>query len=99
MCWGVPARVLSVEGLMAKVDFGGTIKEVLILNEDISPGDLVVVHAGTIIGRIHEEEVEETLKLYGDLMMESLIGDGTDPKEAKNAVEDWIKKLLGEKDG
>ena len=95
MCWGVPAKVLEVEGLMAKVDFGGSIKEVLVINQDIKPGDLVIVHAGTIIGKIDEAEIKETLRVYGDLMRDSLVDDGVDPSEAKRIVEEWIDKLVG----
>ena len=93
MCWGVPAKVLEIDGMMAKVDFGGSIKDVLVFNEEIKPGDLVIVHAGTIIGKIDEKEIENTLKIYGDLMLDSLLEEGVDREEAKKVVDDWIKKL------
>ncbi len=100
MCWGVPARVLETDGVMARVDFGGSIKDVLVINEDIKPGDLVIVHAGTIIGKIEDEEIENTLRLYGDLMKDSLIDDGASPEEAEATVNKWIRQLLsGDDDG
>lgn len=64
MCWGVVAKVVKVNGLRAKVDFGGLLREVLVVEENVKVGDLVVVHAGTIIGKIDEKEVKNTLKLY-----------------------------------
>lgn len=100
MCWGVPAKVIKVEGLMAKVDFGGSIKDVLVINEDVKPGDLVIVHAGTIIGKIDEKEIDETIGVYGDLMKDSLMDDGVDPEEADRMVKEWISKLVeDEKNG
>lgn len=67
MCWGVIAKVVEADCLKAKVDFGGSLKEVLVVEEDVKVGDLVVVHAGTIIGKIDEREVKDTLKLYKSL--------------------------------
>jgi len=93
MCWGVPAKVLEIDGMMAKVDFGGSIKDVLVFNEEIKPGDLVIVHAGTIIGKIDEREIENTLKIYRDLMLDSLLEEGIDREDAEKVVDDWIKKL------
>lgn len=94
MCWGVPARVLESDGVLAKVDFGGSIKDVLVLDRDIKPGDLVIVHAGTIIGKIEDSEVMNTLEIYRDLAEASLVDEGVDPDEAKEIVDEWIKKLL-----
>lgn len=100
MCWGVPARVLDIDGMIAKVDFGGSVKDVLIINDDIKQGDLVIVHAGAIIGKIEDKEIENTIRIYGDLLKDSLIDDGVEPGEASETVEKWIRKLLGEgKDG
>jgi len=98
MCWGVPAKVLETDGVMAKVDFGGSIKDVLVINRDIKPGDLVIVHAGTIIGKIEGEELDNTLKLYGDLLKDSLIEDGMDPQAAEKNVKEWIRYLRGEEE-
>ena len=94
MCRGVPARVLESDGVLAKVDFGGSIKDVLVLDRDIKPGDLVIVHAGTIIGKIEDSEVMNTLEIYRDLAEASLVDEGVDPDEAKEIVDEWIKKLL-----
>lgn len=96
MCWGVPAKVLDSDGVMAKVDFGGSIKDVLVIDKDIKPGDLVIVHAGTIIGKIDNNEIVNTLKIYGDLVETSLIDEGIHPEKAKEIVEKWVERLLGD---
>lgn len=61
MCWGVPARVLEVEGLEAVVDFGGGVRRRVLLLVSASPGDYVMVHAGSAIGKLKPEEALEIL--------------------------------------
>lgn len=77
MCLGVPAKVLRkwVEGAVtyAEVDLGGITKEVIVAtDEEIREGDYVIVHAGIAISKINEDELEETLKLYRELSLESI---------------------------
>ncbi len=72
MCLGVPAKVLRVwvEGGLkyAEVSMGGGSRTVIAPLEDIKPGDYVIVHAGIAISKVREEEVEETLKLWEELI-------------------------------
>ncbi len=72
MCLGVPARIVKVwvEGGLryAKVDLGGTIKDViLVTDEDVIEGDYVIVHAGMAISKIRENEVKEIDELLKEL--------------------------------
>ncbi len=99
MCWGVPARVLEIRDFMAKVEFGGTQKEVFIIHDDIKPGDLVIVHAGSIIGKIDPREISKTLELYSEILRETLLRDGVDPEEVDKIVEKWMAELIGEEHG
>lgn len=68
MCWGVPGKVISVEGLLAKVDFGGSVREVVLALDDVEPGDMVIVHAGVAITKIEPEEWEEERRLLMELL-------------------------------
>jgi len=72
MCLGVPGRVLEIDGLSARVDFWGVVREVRldIVDEPVAPGDYVLNHVGFAIRRIPEEELEETLALYDRLLAE-----------------------------
>ena len=64
MCLGVPGKVIKVEDDIAVVDFNGVVREVdASLTPEVKPGDWVIVHAGTIISIIDENEALETLKL------------------------------------
>lgn len=65
MCLSVPAKVISIEGEMAKVSVGGTeVNASLQLVEDVQIGDYVLVHTGFAIQKLTEEDARETLKLF-----------------------------------
>jgi hydrogenase expression/formation protein HypC len=69
MCLAVPARVLEINGDLAKVDFGGGItREVNIMLVDVNVGEYVLVHAGYAIQVLDEKEAEETLALWREIM-------------------------------
>jgi len=72
MCLGVPGRILSIDGLCARVDFWGVEREVRldVVDSPVAPGDYVLNHVGFAIRRIPEEEIEETLALYDQLLAE-----------------------------
>jgi hydrogenase expression/formation protein HypC len=70
MCLGVPGRVISVDGLIAQVDFWGVRKEVRldVVDEPVQPGDYVLNHVGYAIRRIPAEQIAGTLALYEELL-------------------------------
>ena len=70
MCLGLPGKILEIDGLLAQVDFFGVTKEVRldIVDEPVSIGDYILNHVGFAIRRIPEEEVEETLTLFEEMM-------------------------------
>ncbi len=70
MCLGVPGRVLSIEGMVAEVDFFGVRKELRldIVDEPVAVGDYVLNHVGFAIRRIPPEEVQETLALFDQIL-------------------------------
>ncbi len=61
MCVGMAAKVIGVKNGMAVVDASGAQREISArLIEDLEPGDFVMVHAGTAIARITEDDKAET---------------------------------------
>ncbi len=71
MCLAVPGLVVSVEGRKAVVDFGGVRREVMLdLMEEgeVRPGCYVLVHTGYVIQILDEEEAEETLNLWREIL-------------------------------
>ncbi len=69
MCLAIPARVMSVEGSKANVDFGqGVLREVNVSLVEAKIGDYVLVHAGYAIQVVEENEALETLRLWNDIL-------------------------------
>jgi hydrogenase expression/formation protein HypC len=71
MCLAIPGKIQSIENIqdgvvrMAKVSFGGIIKEAsLELVPDATIGDYVLVHVGVAISVVDEEEAN---KVFGYL--------------------------------
>jgi hydrogenase expression/formation protein HypC len=80
MCLAVPGKILSITGeellRMARVSFGGTVKEVnLAYVPEAQIGDFVLVHIGFAISKIDEDEAKkvfEYLKEMGELEAEGI---------------------------
>jgi hydrogenase expression/formation protein HypC len=71
MCIAVPGKVTKIEGDVALVSFGGSMRQVsLELQEDVREGDYVIVHAGFVIRRLDEKEALETLELIKGMNLE-----------------------------
>ena len=77
MCLAIPGKIQSVQLLhdgavkMAKVSFGGIIKEAsLEMLPSADVGDYVLVHVGVAISKVNEEEANKVfdyLKQAGEL--------------------------------
>ncbi len=66
MCLAIPGKIIHIDDSvpdlkMAKVDFGGTIKNVCIQWIDVNTGDYILAHAGMAIATVNEEYAKETL--------------------------------------
>ncbi len=64
MCLAIPAKIVTINGSMAKVDMMGNERHISI---DLAPeaqiGEYVLVHAGFAIGIIDDESAKETEQL------------------------------------
>jgi hydrogenase expression/formation protein HypC len=68
MCLGIPAKVIELyetNGMkMAKVDFGGVIKEACMeYLPEIKLGDYAIIHVGFGLSILDEQEAMETMDL------------------------------------
>jgi hydrogenase expression/formation protein HypC len=68
MCLGIPAKVIELyeaNGMkMARVDFGGAIKEACMeYLPEVKVGDYTIVHVGFGLSILDEQEAMETMEL------------------------------------
>ena len=64
MCLAVPAKIVRIDGLVARVDIEGNVREAnLALLEGVAVGDYVMLHAGFAISKYDPEEARKTLEL------------------------------------
>ena len=69
MCLAIPAKVMSVEGDEARVDFSeGVLREVNVTLVEAKVSDYVLVHAGYAIQVLSEEDALETLRLWNEVL-------------------------------
>ena len=68
MCLAVPAKILSIQDALAKVELSGVTKDVsLMLLPEAKVGDYVLVHAGFAMQIVDEKEAEETYALLDEM--------------------------------
>jgi hydrogenase expression/formation protein HypC len=76
MCLAIPGKIVSIdesnnELKMAKVNFGGVMKDICIQwLDDVHVGDYVLAHVGFALNKIDQKDAEETieiLKQMGDI--------------------------------
>ncbi len=68
MCLGIPAKVIELyeaNGMkMAKVDFGGALKEACMeYLPEVKVGDYTIIHVGFGLSILDEQEAMETMEL------------------------------------
>ena len=86
MCLGVPGKVIELYDAggirMAKVDFGGVIREACLeVVPEVEIGQYVIIHVGFAISVLDEEEAQKSLELLQELYdTESLIDAGLCPE-------------------
>ena len=72
MCLAIPAKVMEINGDVAKVDFGhGIIQDVNVMLVDVRVEEYVLVHAGYAIQVIDQKAAEETLQLWNEILSQS----------------------------
>ena len=69
MCLAIPAKVLEIQGDVAKVDFGqGVAREVNVMLVEARVGEYVLVHAGYAIQTLDQETAEESLRYWREIL-------------------------------
>jgi hydrogenase expression/formation protein HypC len=64
MCLAIPSKITHIQDNMATIDVDGVQRQAsLLLLEDASVGDYVIVHAGFAIQKLDESAAQDTLNL------------------------------------
>ena len=64
MCLAIPGKIVKINGEMGDVDFGGVTRQANLSNV----GDWAVVHAGFAIQIMDEEDAQETIRLWNEVL-------------------------------
>jgi hydrogenase expression/formation protein HypC len=63
MCLAIPSKIVEINETVARVDVDGVFREAsIMLLDDVSIGDYVIVHAGFAISKIDEASALQTLE-------------------------------------
>lgn len=71
MCLGIPMRVQSIDGFVARCEAKGVEREVNLLmleHEGVGVGDYVVVHLGYAMDRVSPEEAAAAWAIYDRIL-------------------------------
>ena len=91
MCLAIPGKISALHdnfGVpMAKVDFGGIIRDAcLSYVPEARIGDYVLVHVGFAISKVDEEEAERTYRYLSEMDQLTELQDGEEEKYVSDEV-------------
>jgi len=71
MCLGIPMQIKTIDGFMARCEAKGVERDVslfMLQDDDIEPGDYVVVHIGYAIQKMTEQEARSAWEVYDEML-------------------------------
>ena len=72
MCLAIPAEIIEISDGVAtcKVGEGDTTVQasIMLLDEEVTLGDYVIIHAGFALRKLDPKEAQETLKILRDMV-------------------------------
>ncbi|WP_319468315.1 HypC/HybG/HupF family hydrogenase formation chaperone [uncultured Pseudodesulfovibrio sp.] len=72
MCLAIPAEILEINDGVAtcKVGEGDTTVQasIMLLDEEVTLGDYIIIHAGFALRKLDPKEAQETLQILRDLV-------------------------------
>ena len=71
MCLGIPMQISSIDGLLARCEAKGVVREASLLmleHEDVAVGDYVVVHLGYAVDKVSAEEAAAVWEIYDEML-------------------------------
>ena len=80
MCLAIPMRVVEIDGFNARCEAKGVERVVslfMMQDEELAPGDYVMVHVGYAIQTVSEQDAQSAWELF-DQMLAHVDGVGED---------------------
>lgn len=71
MCLGIPMEIREIDGFNARCEAKGVERDVslfMMQEENLAPGDFVVVHVGYAIQKITLEDARSAWELYDQML-------------------------------
>jgi len=71
MCLGIPMKIISIDGFLARCEAKGVRREVnlfMMQEIDLQPGDFVMVHVGYAIQKMTSEDARSAWELYDEML-------------------------------
>lgn len=70
MCLAIPSKIVRIEEMTATVDVYGARREIslMLMPEEVSMGDYVLVHAGFAIQKVDGEAANDALALLREVL-------------------------------
>jgi len=71
MCLGIPMQIRSIDGLVARCEAKGVVREANLLmleHESLAVGDYVVVHLGYAMDKVSAEEAAAAWEIYDQML-------------------------------
>ncbi len=71
MCLAIPMRVVEIDGFNARCEAKGVEREVslfMMQDEQVAPGDFVMVHVGYAIQTVSEQDAQSAWELFDEML-------------------------------
>ena len=71
MCLAVPMKIRKIEGFQCTCEARGIEREVslfMLQDEQLEPGDNILVHVGYAIQKVSDDEAEESWALFDQIL-------------------------------
>lgn len=81
MCLGIPMQVIEIDGFNARCEAKGVEREVslfMLQDEDIKPGDYVMIHVGYAIQKMTPQEARSAWELFDQMLAADASPDPAD---------------------
>ena len=71
MCLGIPMQIQEIDGFLARCEAKGVQRDVslfMLQDEQLEPGDHVVVHVGYAIQKVTPQEARTAWEIYDQML-------------------------------